>query len=341
MPYTQLWATALLLIVGFVGFSELYWRYNGFLPTIIDTKMYWSEHRHKIYNNHKKKKLVIVGSSRAQLGLDPIALGGAFPNFDIVHLAIDGALPFEVIKDLCHDDAFDGMILADVTVPSLCVTDEQLKQKELAYLFYYHNTFQTSAAIEKRLNTALSVHIQSHLVIASPALSFKELLYNKFNPKKLYYHMHPNRFRPAQYNTRLSAEALAEHRAKRIEGLTQNTITKVPISKFEEMTRGDLFALYQRLQKRGGNMIFVRMPTTDAHWQIDEQMAPKKYYWDNLESRTGIPTIHFLDYSTLKDFKCPDTSHLDATDAPKFTKELAHIMHQKLQPTFIREDLVQ
>lgn len=330
MCYTRLWATALSLIVGLVCISEFYWRNNGFLPTIIDTQMYWGEHRHRIYSNQKKKKLVIVGSSRAQLGLDPIALGLAFPNFDIVHLAIDGALPFEVIKDLCQDDAFDGMILADVTVPFLCVTDPQLKQKELAYVSYYHNTFQTGAAFEKRLNTALSARIQSHLVIASSTLSFKELLYNRFNPQKKYYHMHRNRFRPAQYNTRISAEALAEHRTKRIASLTQNTITKVPIAKFEEMTRSELRPLYQRLQKRGGNMIFVRMPTTDEHWQIDEQMAPKKYYWDTLESRTGIPTIHFLDYSTLKDFKCPDTSHLDATDAPKFTKELAHIMHQKL-----------
>ena len=69
-------------------------------------------------------------------------------------------------------------------------------------------------------------------------------------------------------------------------------------------------------------MVFVRFPTTDEHWEIDEKVFPKRVYWDQVERLTGGKTIHFRDVPSLANFDCPDTSHLDYRDAPKFTAAL-------------------
>jgi hypothetical protein len=330
LPYTSLWVSVIALVLFFLSTSEIYWRNKGFLPNIVDNKLYWSEHRHRVYSQHGRKKMVVVGTSRAQLGIDPTILNENFPEFDTIQLAIDGALPFEVIKDLCTDPKFDGIILADVTVPFLCVTDSINKQKELEYITYYHNTFQTAASIEKRMNASMGVFLQSNFVIFSPVLAFKSLLYTRLHPDWLYFHMQKNRFRPAFYYDRLSPEALQMHRTKRIASITQNEITRTPKSKFEHIAQKELRPLYDQLRKHGGNMVLVRMPTTDAHWEADEKMAPKAMYWDRLQILSGIPTIHFMDHENLSKFDCPDTSHLDAQDVPEFTHNLSHIVGDKL-----------
>jgi hypothetical protein len=81
------------------------------------------------------------------------------------------------------------------------------------------------------------------------------------------------------------------------------------------------------IEKRGGKVVFLRMPTTDIHEQLDELSAPRKQYWDILQ-RAGLRTIHFKDYPQLSCFDCPDTSHLDQEDAATFTKSLYPIIEE-------------
>jgi hypothetical protein len=65
------------------------------------------------------------------------------------------------------------------------------------------------------------------------------------------------------------------------------------------------------------------MPTCGKHWEFDQNRYPKDKYWDKIQPITGASVIHFLDVPSLSNFDCPDTSHLDARDAPVFTQRLA------------------
>ncbi|MBT3601777.1 MAG: hypothetical protein HN521_01815 [Candidatus Latescibacteria bacterium] len=329
-PYAKVWFYVVLLVGLFLTASEFHWRNAGFLPNIVDTKIFWSEHRHQVYTDQEHKKMVIVGSSRAQLGIDPVLLNEHFPEYQVVHLALDGALSTEVIKDLCNDPNFDGIILADLTVPFLCATDAAATQKERDYIHYYHDKFQTNSELEKRLNAQLGASFQSRFVILSPTLSFASLLYTRLNPKQLYVHMQKNRFRPAYYYDRLSEAERIKHRKKRIDGITKNPIAQISTERFTLATQEVLGDHYKKLRKRGGKIVLVRLPTTGEHWQVDQKMAPKTEFWDQLKTLTGIPTVHFKDYKELANFDCPDTSHLDAKDVPTFTNNLGQIVRSSL-----------
>lgn len=324
--YIRFWMGIISLTTVFLVGSEYFWTGRGFLPSVVDSQVFWSEYRNHIYTTDKKKKLVIVGTSRAQLGIDPEILAREFVNHDVIHLAIDGALPYEVIKNLCEDPHFDGTILADVTVPFLCATDSAETVTERIYLSYYTHNFQSAAAYEKRLNTYLGALLQSQFTIFSPALSFKAILYSRFQPEWLYFHMLFNRFRPAHYLDRLTPQQLAKHRQERIERITQTPSKQISFAKFEDIAKNKLRTFNQEITSRGGQIFFIRMPTTGKHWQVDQELAPKHIFWDRLEELTGIPSIHFQDNPELSKFDCPDTSHLDARDVPEFTRALGKII---------------
>jgi hypothetical protein len=52
-------------------------------------------------------------------------------------------------------------------------------------------------------------------------------------------------------------------------------------------------------------------------------------YWDRLLTVTNCSGIHFADFPELKDFTCPEWSHLKHSDAIAYTKGLAKILKQQ------------
>jgi len=87
--------------------------------------------------------------------------------------------------------------------------------------------------------------------------------------------------------------------------------------------------MVQRIRQRGGQVVFVRYPTTGEHYEMDVKAYPKKLYWDHFASKTSAVTIHFADVPSLRGFDCPDTAHLDYRDAPRFTLALAEELERR------------
>ncbi|MDQ3917245.1 MAG: hypothetical protein M3348_01975, partial [Acidobacteriota bacterium] len=96
------------------------------------------------------------------------------------------------------------------------------------------------------------------------------------------------------------------------------------ISPDEFVARARRFeASAEEIEKRGGRVLFVRMPVSGPLWERLETAYPKASYWDEFARRTRFRTVHFKDYPGLQ-VECPDYSHLDARDAPRFTAALAN-----------------
>lgn len=88
-------------------------------------------------------------------------------------------------------------------------------------------------------------------------------------------------------------------------------------------------ALARKIQARGGRVVFLRLPTRDELWQSQETRNPKRLYWDRLAEKASATMIHFRDVDSLKDFPCPDMSHLDYQDACRFTKALVQELRKR------------
>jgi len=78
----------------------------------------------------------------------------------------------------------------------------------------------------------------------------------------------------------------------------------------------------QRFQARGGQVVFLRAPSSGERLQYEERFHAKRTNWDRFAACTVAPCIHFNDVPTMRDLACPDESHLDFRDSPNFSRAL-------------------
>lgn len=329
LSYGREWFAIVALTAALLGGSELFLRMRGHQPSIGDSKVFWCQHRDRVYSQDGKRRIVIAGDSRAQAGLDPAVLRQMFPTFEVVHLAIDGTPGYEVARDLCFDPRFDGILLLAADATMLEPGDDQHATAR-EYLAYYHGEFQTAAALDKRANVAMGTALQSVSAVFSPSVSVRELLLHGPNVQPLYAPMQNDRFRPNLYRTGLSSQELSLIREKRVQRVLADSNIRLDQKKFRATVTGELRQMAEALRSRGGELVLIQMPTTAEHWMVDEAVAPKNKFWDSISAWVPIQTVHFKDYEELATFDCPDTSHLDASDAPEYTRRLALVLRKRL-----------
>jgi hypothetical protein len=254
-----------------------------------------------------------------------------FPGKRVIHLAVSGSAPNEILIDLCTDESFCGTVLVSYNMSWFKgLLDGTSSGSEVVreYVQSYRADYRPVRFLDRRLNTDISARIQSALAICGPNLTLRRLVTTGLHPAHRPTTMEYTRYRPWWYKTKMTKEDLAKRRAKRIQMVKQENWEVAEEDFQKEMAV--LSSLGQRLASRGGHLILVHMPMTDEHWECYEKLAPKAMYWDRIEGLSGVRTIHFRDYPELSEFRCPDTSHLDASDAPEFTRRLARIMRGKL-----------
>ena len=81
-----------------------------------------------------------------------------------------------------------------------------------------------------------------------------------------------------------------------------------------------------KFRAKGGNLILIRCPSSGGLRAGENQVLPRKDFWDQLVLQANVKAYHFEDYEQLKNLKCPEWSHLSPKDARFFTTELAQIM---------------
>lgn len=309
------WAGALLLAGAALGALETGWRRAGHEPSVVDSPELWSWHRARVSDGNSET-VALLGSSRIQLGISTPEFRACFPKADIRQLAVDGSMPLGTLMHLANDERFKGLAVCEPIEVAFWSRNWYSQQ---AYLDYYRRKFSW----ERGLNKRLSVALQEHWVVANPQVRLQKLLEGQW-PKPLYLITHADRSRDAHYD-RMSN--LAEHRRKRVElvlsSLTDRT-SRDPEAWLKDALQ--LEASVKKIQARGGRVVFLRMPTSAEHWAVTEALYPKALFWDRFAERIGAPCIHFKDYPELSDFDCPDTSHLDARDKPRFTSALCQIL---------------
>ena len=327
-PYLKVWGLALLLFLLVLAGLEVFWRSSGQYASVTDDMFLWSYQRSRVYSQAGVNRLVILGSSRSMLGIVPEVLKSEFPSYEVVHLAVDGHNPYASFKDLAEDERFDGVLLVDMTEKSFFPDNQDAQQ---AWVDYYHHEWSSWGRVDKLLNMHIRVFLQSRLVMLNSALNPRMLIANNFHLQPAYYYFRPDRYRPAFYNDRLTPQELDLARARRLE-IVSRTERSTPEMKLEfaQILKDQVRPLVAELQSRGGEVVFLRMPTCGQHWELDQANYPLPDYWEKIQPITGASTIHFSETDGLADFECADYSHLDATDAPEFTVRLGHVLKNRL-----------
>ena len=310
-------ATAIVSLSAVIAI-ELVVRARGFRPSVKDDEYLWASERVRA-SDSSPTTMAILGSSRILLAFSPSAFREELPRWKYVQLAVQGSRPLGALIELALDPEFRGVALVDIVELNFQFEGYDSLKRELAA---YRRGWRAVGELAERW---LATRVQEHLALLTTGglRALRSLWVSGRWSPPAYTITAADRTRYADY-TLVDARARRKERLARIEGWSE-------VLNLEGWLAQPLAleVFVAMIQARGGNVVFVRMPTCDERWAYDESVAPKTQYWDRFAAVTRATTIHFADYPRLSSFECPDTSHLDSSDGPRFTRALLDILVER------------
>ena len=321
------WVMTLTLTLSVIFGWEWYCRTIGFTPNgVADTDDLWVQAR-KRASSIGSEGVILIGASRIQLGINTDTMSH-YTKTRPVQLALDGSNFMPILAHIAADDTITGTVIVDMEVEKI----NQLTDKRATPLLDYYESrrhaspYGSIQPLEDWLTTRFNGLFAFRLTGANP----QTLLTQKINGNNIagdYLVTLPDRSRQADYTKVPQPDFYLARLQRNLGNDTLDTLKTTQWPTFEEDVHY-LETLVQRIEKRGGRVVFVRFPTDKGIWQIDEGRLPRTQYWDKLAALTSADTIHFKDYPELSRFDQPDGSHLDYRDAIPFTEALSRIIFQ-------------
>ena len=325
---------ALLLTLAFVIGWESYWRSQHFELSYNDDEPLWAYHRKQIYDSSPSAP-VLIGSSRIKFGMD-LSTWEQITGKAPVQLAQVGTSPRLVLDDLANDASFRGTVLVGVTEPLFfSPAGGPFDKQARSSLAYYPNWSLAQKA---------SFHI-NHLAESAFLFLDEERFALRFlldrapitnRPGVFVIPPFPIKFTVNDFNrqTFITEDFVASPQMQEEQKqIWWNLFTKAPKMAMSEQ---DFVAILDqvktavhKIQARGGNVLFVRMPSDGNLWAFEQKVFPRDKFWNRLLAHTGAKGIHFADYPQLAGIPCIEWSHLAPAQAKAFTREFIPLMQQQ------------
>lgn len=342
--WLRLAAIALAITVALTAGWEAYWRSKGYIPELDDNSDLWVAQRERVVAN--PKGTVVIGASRALFDFDMGVYEQAFGERPI-QLSTVGTNPLPYLEDLANDPAFSGTVIAGVVPALWFVPGGPPVKTPTGNISRYEHW-----SLAQRSGFYLGLVLENHLAFMQQEdLTLNQLLLNLNIPNRpgaqvpprlppFFYHI--SRERQGGMNERAETDPVLQ---KTIQDrwiplftpppfppfFTQEQIHEI-VEGFRQNTLTRARAAAEKIRAKGGNLVLVRFPSSGPLRAHEEKIAPRNLYWDALVEATGAPAIHFEDYPELKNFTCPEWSHLTRADRTEFTKRLIpHFQQMKVE----------
>ncbi len=330
MSWFKVWCfTPFLLMLG-IGINEFLLRLADHQPSVVSNAGLFCDTYSEI-PKLKQKDVILLGASRMQTGFDLSTFRTYYSQRDVLLLAQSGrGTSYPVFRDIVRNTEFSGVLIIDETEKTL--TSSERNQQE--FIDYCRNSF----SINQRINHGIAALLQSRLTFLNPQSSslrlWGNLLAQQELPEPFYTKTLADRQQLVDY-VRADEDALQGLRNQRLKGVQSSArIEALSFNTWQEKVQHWL-PLITEIRKRGGTVIFVRLPVGSERWVIEEKFMPPEKYWNPIMDEWQVKSIHFAEHSELKQFELLDTSHLDMTDKAQFTKyfleQISDRIYQKAQ----------
>ncbi|MDT8436243.1 MAG: hypothetical protein RRA92_05750 [Gemmatimonadota bacterium] len=335
VPWGAVALLALVLAVAGIAGWEAYWRVaQGVVPSYRNGDGQWAEARRRV-DRSEPRATVILGSSRLQFDIDLDAWEeetGVRP----VQLALEGSNPLPLLTDLADDPDFRGLLVVGVTPPLVL-------QPGIGYRAEAVGRYRDETPAQ-RLGTLLSYPLEVRLAFYSIDFAlFAVLDRQPWWPARDGLAPAPPEVRKIEIMTRERESDLwdrveTDPAYNRIVTSTWRAILEsVPPPPSEEEARRafeELLAGVRRdvakIRARGGEVVFVRAPSSDWFREFERQATPRDRVWDPIVAAGGAVGVHFEDHPELADVRTPEWSHISARDKTRWTRSLIAILQDRL-----------
>ena len=332
--FTKAGILMLILVLGFFVCWEIFLRNKNIKIAYDDGESLWADKRAMVYEP-ADKATVFIGSSRNKFDLD-IATWQKLTGDHAIQLAIEGNSPLPVLADLAADENFKGKLVIDVTEGLFFSTSPQNTAEPAKRVAYYKK--RTPA---QRFSFLVNHQLENSLVFLNKDhLSLNALLEELPIPRRKGVFALPNGcpmdFNPCNFERQCIMTEKFEKDTliqKQVTGLWDfyRSVSKDPppnAAKTDSMI-GIIKKDIDKIIARGGQVIFVRTPSSGPFWEGEQRGFPRALYWEKILATTGVNGVHFKDYPATDHFICPEFSHLKQSDAVVFTQNLVKILEEE------------
>jgi hypothetical protein len=320
---------------------EFYLRHKGNAIYYDDNEAMWAHYRGMVYEP-SDESTVFIGSSRVKFDLDIHTWQNITGNHAI-QLANVGSDPVPYLMDLADDKKFKGTLVVDVT-------------EELFFSDFSPQDVATDKKINyfKKITPTQRFSFQVNHVLESQFVFLDQERYslNSMLDELPLAHRHgtypepdfPDDFGVVDFNRqsymtpRFVADTSLQNRVKAIWVCLGRMMAGPPPStgKLDSLLNVIKVAT-DKIKSRGGQVLFLRTPSSGPMLENEKKGFSKSQYWDKLLAVTECPGIFYADYPSLSKFVCPEWSHLKPSDAVIFTKELIKILQKDKGWTFSKK----
>jgi len=313
-----------VLAVSSVAGMEIFWRSMGQEPSIPESPAAWAVRR-GLVKDAGEETLVLVGASRIMGNFSVRSFQRRHPEMRVVSLAISGESPTRVLRDLAEDKTFAGRVVVSTT-PYFIAKGQTPVAEE------YVRTYHEDMSLNNYVDQLIGMWVESRLAVVRyelhPRLLISEVRRKRRLPEPTVIATHFDGSRHNYYH-RMDDQTLREMRTDRV-SRAATEYRRLPrlVPEVWDGLVDEIAGYADRIEARGGRVVFVRMPTSGEHLAMDLAVFPRERFWDRLAARVNQPAIHFMDEQSLSSFECPDTSHLDYIDKDAFTLALCDAMQE-------------
>ena len=336
---------ALLITLFSIAGWEIYLRAKGVGIAYDDGDSLWADKRRMVYEP-ADAATVFIGSSRNKFDLD-IPTWQSLTGDHVVQLAIEGNSPLPILDDLASDKNFKGKLIIDVTEGLFFSTADNNNTEPKNFIAYYKKN--TPA---ERFSFEVNHVLESQLVFLDKRNFSLNALLDKANiPSRagvFSLPLFPMDFRRVNFNRqnimtkRFESDTNLQNSVKSIWHL-YSTLPGLPPPDGPKLDSifGSIKTDVDKIKARGGQILFVRTPSSGPFLEGENKGFPRAKYWDQLLAITHCNGIHFSDYPAIAHFQCPEFSHLKQSDAVLFTTNLVNIIRNEKGWVFPHQPVAQ
>lgn len=320
------WGLAAAITLGGWLSFEHYWRGQGYAPTVMDSFDLWSQHRARAVKSAPPLRFALLGASRIQYGISPPVFRDETLQMglkvDPIMLAVNGHYPLAALRDLSEDEKFVGVALVGIDSRGM---DRKVWEMQAKHIQNYHHEWSPSREVHRRMLTRL----QEHVIAARPDFAavtlVKRYLDGNGPPHKEYVTFERDRAGGTDYR-KSDVPAIRSARVADLKKYYSPYTPPTPDAWLTEMRY--VVSWVERINARGGKVVFYREPVSGEHIALDEANFPREKYWHKLAAIMPATMIDFRDYPELV-IDTPDTSHIDIKDIDRHTRALVRLLHAK------------
>ena len=335
------------LLIGLLGglllvllFENLF-RTLGVTPNVRETSSLWAIQR-EIAAAPGAEKLILVGASRSQLGVDIEELE-RLSNRPVVQLAIDGSPYLNVLEHLADDQSVRGTIIVATTLDRLVPTPGLSRSDQ--WIDEYENNYRDRGYLKIENNLVAMLQSASALYANVVPLSvlFSSITRGSGLPIS-YIVTQRNRERNADYDLTTYPDIYIARVMRTLElslpprefadvaqfdtAILDVVRVNLVAASIEDFDLEMVHAQLDKFRSRGVEVVFVQFPMSGSVEVINNTRYPK-VLWDSVMSGLDARVIDYRDFDQL-DYELVDGSHLDVRQKTEFTRNLFQILNQQV-----------